>query len=211
MVRGCPVLAEKTGVYRGIVVDATDPEGLFRLRVQIPQLFGNSITDWAWPAIPIAVGVTTPAPGDNVWITFEAGDPERPVWVGVWRTNKPGGAAPDINFGGVVSETNYGQAPNNGSAQTLARSDHTHGSPSLTVSVPTTIQPDDSAAVGAGAVPARTDHRHAIVTSAPGSSAPSDVAAEGVSTAFARADHIHGREAPPAEADQTMMWMIVAP
>jgi len=174
-------------------------------------LFGAAVTDWAWPAIPIAVGVAAPDAGDNVWITFEAGDPEQPVWVGIWRTTSPAGAAPDIPFGNVVPEIGYGQTPNNGVLQTLARSDHTHGSPSLTVTAPTTILPDDSAAVGGGTTPSRYDHRHAIFTDVPSASAPSDAAAEGTSTAFSRADHIHGREAPPAAADQTMQWMICAP
>jgi hypothetical protein len=192
-------------------VDNADPEGLSRLRVQVPQLLGTVPTDWAWPSMPIAMGVAVPSVNDPVWLLFEAGDIERPVWIGIWINYRPTGAKPNPTFGGVVSETTYGQAPSNGSAQTLARSDHTHGSPALTTGAPTTIQPDDSAAVGAGSTPSRTDHRHAIVTAAPGGSAPSDVAAEGTSTAFARADHVHGREAPPAEADQTMMWMVVAP
>ena len=117
------------GVYRGRVTANEDPEGLLRLKAQVPQLLGETQTDWAWPAIPIAVGVAVPAVGEAVWITFEAGEIDRPVWMGVWRSYKPGGADPDINFGGVVTETNFGQAPSNGTAQTLARSDHTHGSP----------------------------------------------------------------------------------
>jgi hypothetical protein len=206
------MLAEKTvGLYRAIVTDNRDPESLLRIKVQVPQLFGMTETDWLPAVVPVAVGVTTPNIGDPVWVGFEAGDINRPVWMGIWYAYQPGGARPNVNFGGVVSETTYGQAPSNGTAQTLARSDHTHGSPSLTVSAPTAIQPDDTAAVGSGSVPARTDHRHAIVTAAPGSSAPSDTPAEGTSTAFSRADHVHGRESPPAEADQTMMWMVVAP
>lgn len=117
------------GFYRGRVLDTDDPEGLLRIRVQIPALLGEVPTDWAWPAIPVAVGVQAPAPGDPVWVTFEGGDIERPVWVGVWRTFRPAGADPDINFGGVVAETVFGLAPSNGNAYTLARSDHTHGSP----------------------------------------------------------------------------------
>lgn len=201
-------MADKAGLYRATVVDNSDPEGLFRLRVQVPQLFGTAVTDWAWPMIPIAVGVAVPNVGDNVWIAFEAGDCARPVWTGIWRNFRPGGAAPDINFGAVVAETTYGQAPNNGSAETLARSDHTHGSPSLTGSAPTSILPDDVAAVGTGSTPSRSDHKHAITTAAPGSSAPADTPSEGTSMAFSRADHVHGRE---AVTDETFSWMLVSP
>lgn len=34
------------GIYEGLVVDSNDPENQGRLQVKVPQLFGNSITDW---------------------------------------------------------------------------------------------------------------------------------------------------------------------
>jgi hypothetical protein len=184
------------GVYRGVVIDNVDPEGLSRLRVQVPQLLGTVPTDWAWPSLPIAVGVSVPAVNDPVWVMFEAGDINRPVWVGIWLNYRPTGAQPNPTFGAVVSATTYGLTPSNGSAQTLARSDHQHGTPSLTSTAPTQIIPDDAATVGVGLFPAREDHRHAIVTQVPTASSPGDAALEGISGAFARADHIHGREAP---------------
>lgn len=124
------MLAEKTvGLYRAIVTNNRDPESLLRLKVQVPQLFGMTETDWLPPVVPVAVGVTVPGIGDPVWVSFEAGDINRPVWMGIWYAYRPAGSQPDIHFGGVVSETSYGQAPTNGTAQTLARSDHSHGSP----------------------------------------------------------------------------------
>lgn len=73
------------GIYRGLVHDDADPEGLMRLKVLVPQLFGITPTDWAWPCV--AVGETvTPALGAPVWVMFIAGDVEKPVWVGTWPT-----------------------------------------------------------------------------------------------------------------------------
>ena len=37
------------GIYRAVVVDGDDPEGLGRATLKIPQVFGNTVTEWAWP------------------------------------------------------------------------------------------------------------------------------------------------------------------
>lgn len=37
------------GIYRGIVVDSNDPEDKRRVRLRIPQILGNAVTNWAWP------------------------------------------------------------------------------------------------------------------------------------------------------------------
>lgn len=37
------------GFYRAIVADNADPEGLGRIRMIVPQVLGEHITDWAWP------------------------------------------------------------------------------------------------------------------------------------------------------------------
>lgn len=116
-------------LYRGIVVDTDDPEGLLRVRASVPQLYGQGRSDWMWPSIPIAMGVQVPDVGDPVWVMLEGDDPARPVWVGTWRTRPQGGLDPDLIFGGVVGETTFGLSPDNGSAYTVSRSDHTHGSP----------------------------------------------------------------------------------
>jgi hypothetical protein len=180
------------GCYRGKVIDNADPEDLLRLRVQVPQLLGNAVTDWAWPSIPEAVGVTTPAVGDPVWVMFEAGDIERPVWIGVWRTFRPSGVDPNINFGGVVAETTFGLAPSNGNATTLARSDHTHGSPT-------------------DPVPAH----EAAGNPHPQYATDADLA--GYVTDAEMTDHVNSEDPHPnivtggGGADETLIWMIVSP
>lgn len=37
------------GIYRGKVYDANDPEGLGRIQLIVPQVLGQSVTDWAYP------------------------------------------------------------------------------------------------------------------------------------------------------------------
>ena len=39
------------GFYRAVVVDHSDPEGLGRLKLKIPQVSGEEVTDWAWPVL----------------------------------------------------------------------------------------------------------------------------------------------------------------
>lgn len=73
------------GVYRGIVTADNDPESLLRVKVRVPQVLGNAETNWAWPVVPNLVGVETPKVGDPVWVAFEAGDVENPVWLGTWK------------------------------------------------------------------------------------------------------------------------------
>ena len=41
------------GIYRGIVVDSVDPEGLGRIKFQVPQILGTAVTNWAFPIIGV--------------------------------------------------------------------------------------------------------------------------------------------------------------
>src|SRR5689334_18269655 len=76
------------GKYRGIVQDVDDPEGLGRLRAQVPEVLDTETSPWALPCAPSAgpdQGLhAIPPVGAGVWIEFEAGDPSRPIWVGGW-------------------------------------------------------------------------------------------------------------------------------
>ena len=73
------------GKYRGIVLDNEDPLGLGRIRARVAAVPG-SLLNWALPCTPYAgpdVGFYAIPPIDaNVWIEFEAGDPNYPIWVG---------------------------------------------------------------------------------------------------------------------------------
>ncbi|HTQ15211.1 MAG TPA: phage baseplate assembly protein V [Rhizomicrobium sp.] len=76
------------GVYRGTVVNNIDPMQLGRIMVLVPDVGGITPSTWAMPCVPIAgkqMGTfMVPQIGSGVWVQFEAGDPDRPVWTGGW-------------------------------------------------------------------------------------------------------------------------------
>jgi hypothetical protein len=74
------------GKYRGVVFDNVDPEFRGRIMAAVPDVSALLPTSWALPCVPMANlqgGVfVVPAIGDAVWIEFEHGDPDYPIWVG---------------------------------------------------------------------------------------------------------------------------------
>lgn len=86
------------GKYRGLVAHNDDPDGLGRLRVRVPSVFGaDAVTGWAWPCAPFggAGGQgwwTVPEVGAGIWVEFEEGDLDFPVWVGTYWS-RPGGTS----------------------------------------------------------------------------------------------------------------------
>jgi len=84
------------GKYRGIVVDNGDPEQLGRLKVKVPSVLGNEVvTGWATPCVPYGGDMNQgmlfiPEVDAGVWVEFEEGDLEFPIWVGTYWS-KPGG------------------------------------------------------------------------------------------------------------------------
>ena len=74
----------RCGVYRGRVIDAADPLARRRLRIEVPEVFGADSV-WALPCAPVGE-VAVPAAGQSVWILFEQGDPDYPVWIGALST-----------------------------------------------------------------------------------------------------------------------------
>lgn len=86
------------GKYRAIVVDNNDPENLGRLKAKVPSVLGNDVvTGWAMPCLPYGGAADQgfffiPEVNAGVWVEFEAGDLEYPIWVGTFWS-KPGGAS----------------------------------------------------------------------------------------------------------------------
>ncbi|HWS90089.1 MAG TPA: phage baseplate assembly protein V [Pyrinomonadaceae bacterium] len=77
------------GKFRGTVVNNIDPMKLGRLLVQVPDVLGIVPSSWAVPCVPLAgptgppMGVwMVPPIGAGVWVEFEQGDPNYPIWTG---------------------------------------------------------------------------------------------------------------------------------
>jgi uncharacterized protein involved in type VI secretion and phage assembly len=74
------------GKYRGTVINNIDPLQIGRIQAMVPDVSGPLPTSWAMPCVPVAgsnMGVfTVPPNGSGVWIEFERGDPDYPIWVG---------------------------------------------------------------------------------------------------------------------------------
>jgi len=66
---------KRGGIYRALVDDNNDPEGLGRVRLRVPA-FGET-SRWAHPVLKPR---TLPALHVEVWVMFEAGDVQRPVY-----------------------------------------------------------------------------------------------------------------------------------
>lgn len=79
------------GKYRGIVTDNLDPLMIGRVRARVPDVMGERESGWALPCAPFGGDQTgffaVPATGAGVWIEFEHGDPDYPVWAGCWWGN----------------------------------------------------------------------------------------------------------------------------
>ncbi|MGY8871593.1 MAG: phage baseplate assembly protein V [Pseudomonadales bacterium] len=74
------------GKYRGVVLNNVDPMQQGRLQIQVPDVAGLVPTSWAMPCVPLAGiqngMVALPIIGSGVWVEFEQGNPDYPVWVG---------------------------------------------------------------------------------------------------------------------------------
>lgn len=81
------------GKYRGKVTSTKDPLKLGRIQVEVPSVFADGRLNWAMPCTPYAgkdIGFfTVPPIESNVWVEFEAGNSEYPIWSGCfWGDNE---------------------------------------------------------------------------------------------------------------------------
>lgn len=74
------------GKYRGTVLNNVDPMQMGRIQAIVPDVTSLLPSSWAMPCLPVAgiqTGMfTVPIIGSGVWIEFEQGDPDYPIWVG---------------------------------------------------------------------------------------------------------------------------------
>lgn len=99
------------GSYRGFVADNEDPTNSGRLKVMVPDVYGDDVYDyWALPkGIYAGNGVGSywiPSKKDNIWVSFEGGDIRFPIWeYGWWGDSQaPEGSSKDVK----VLQTNSG-------------------------------------------------------------------------------------------------------
>jgi len=77
------------GKYRGLVVSNVDRERRGRVRVKVPSIWGDGIEHWALPCLPFGGKsgqgfFSVPEEGAQVWVEFEGGDTEYPIWTGTF-------------------------------------------------------------------------------------------------------------------------------
>lgn len=74
------------GKYRGSVINNIDPMRMGRVMVMVPDVSGIALSSWAMPCVPVAgpqMGFyTVPPIGAGVWVEFEQGNPDYPIWTG---------------------------------------------------------------------------------------------------------------------------------
>lgn len=93
------------GKYAGVVFANDDPKKLGRIRATVPELgFTESPTDWAFPCVPPG-HLSVPPLGSNVWLEFEAGNIDRPIWVGVFYSEPAGQSEVPGAARGVTDDT----------------------------------------------------------------------------------------------------------
>jgi hypothetical protein len=69
-------MGDYTGKYRAVVVDNADPLAENRLLVNVPEV---GTEGWAKP---LDHGHEVPAVGAEVWVEFEHGEADYPIWDG---------------------------------------------------------------------------------------------------------------------------------
>jgi hypothetical protein len=73
------------GTYRAVVIDNLDPEQHGRIRVRIPDI-APDYDVWAaasWPPGQPPEQHQLPDVATDVWVEFERGDADYPIWTGV--------------------------------------------------------------------------------------------------------------------------------
>lgn len=74
------------GKYRGTVLNNVDPMQMGRIQAIVPDVTSLLPTSWALPCVPMAGPQAgqfiLPPIGAAVWMEFEQGDPDYPIWTG---------------------------------------------------------------------------------------------------------------------------------
>lgn len=76
-----------SGIHRGVVKKVNDPLKQNRVQVEL-QTAPGQITDWVWPVEPSGITTDAPVVGQGVWVSFQGGNHDFPVWHGDFGKNK---------------------------------------------------------------------------------------------------------------------------
>jgi uncharacterized protein involved in type VI secretion and phage assembly len=76
------------GKYRGTVINNVDPMQIGRIQAMVPDVSNVIPSSWAMPCFQVTgkqMGTwLLPQIGTGVWVEFEQGDPDYPIWSGCW-------------------------------------------------------------------------------------------------------------------------------
>ena len=75
-----------TGIYRAIVTNTADPQNKKRIRVKVPQVAGSAELDWVEPVNPV---LPLPVVGTILWVMFNGGYINKPVYLPATETPNP--------------------------------------------------------------------------------------------------------------------------
>lgn len=111
------------GKYRATVLNNVDPQLQGRIQVQLGDRYGLFPSTWAMPAFAFAGKgngmVALPQVTSSVWIEFEAGDPDYPIWTGAFWPD-PAGFPPLALAGGTPVTPNIHLQTSLGTSVTLS-------------------------------------------------------------------------------------------
>jgi uncharacterized protein involved in type VI secretion and phage assembly len=111
------------GKYRAAVLNNLDPQMQGRIQVQLGDRYGLFPSTWALPAFSFAGKgngmVALPQIGSSVWIEFEAGDPDYPIWTGAFWPD-PAGFPPLALAGATPATPNIHFQTTTGTSITLS-------------------------------------------------------------------------------------------
>lgn len=81
--------ATVSGFHRGIVSNIEDPEQRGRIKCLIPDVLGKEVESaWCEPCVTVAYDrggdFCLPNVKETIWIAFEDGNPNKPIYMGNW-------------------------------------------------------------------------------------------------------------------------------
>lgn len=108
---GIPEAPRWHGIYDAVVRNTDDPSGLGRVQLQVPQVMGTAMSNWAEPLSQL---FGPPAIGTRVFAAFTGGDINKPVYIRQQSTTTwviPGLTVSGSGISSVVTISNSTSSP----------------------------------------------------------------------------------------------------